>query len=59
MNPLAWKLKVFATRIAVSARILARAPVTYRNWVYFLFSRFASGTGIIEMRSGVTTVVTS
>lgn len=53
VNPLLWKLKVFATRVAVSSEILVRAPSIFRNWTFFLTSRFSGGTGILELRNGL------
>ena len=36
-----------------TAKIALRAPLIYRNWIYFLFSRFSNREGILVLRNGL------
>src|SRR5262245_57287795 len=51
---LRWRLKVFASRVRQSARILVRCPWLFANWPYFLFSRFTTEPGTLRLRQGLT-----
>ncbi len=53
VSPLRWKLMVLTSLAANTARIALRAPLMYRNWVYFLWSRFSDREGTLELRSGL------
>jgi FkbM family methyltransferase len=53
VSPFRWRLMVFGSLFASRARIAFRAPLIYRNWVYFLWSRFSNQEGILELRNGL------
>ena len=53
MGDLSWRLRVFLTRVRHSVVIFFKAPGVYRNWFYFLYSRWTNAPGILELRSGI------
>jgi FkbM family methyltransferase len=53
VSPFRWKLMVLRSLFVSTARIAVRAPLSYRNWVYFLWSRFSNKEGILVLRNGL------
>jgi FkbM family methyltransferase len=54
MSRFHWEFLVWRTRIILSARILLKAPIVYRNWIYFIFSRLGRKPGLLHLRNGLT-----
>jgi FkbM family methyltransferase len=53
MSRLHWEFLVWRTRITLSAHILLKAPAVYRNWIYFICSRFFRKPGLLYLRNGL------
>ena len=53
VSPIRWKLMVLRSRLVNTAQIALRAPRIYRNWIYFLWSRFSDREGILVLRNGL------
>jgi len=53
VSPFRWQLMVLTSRLVSSVKIALRAPLIYRNWIYFLWSRFSSKEGTLVLRNGL------
>jgi len=53
MTSLRWRLMVLGSFAVSIVKTALRAPLVYRNWIYFLWSRFSDREGILELRNGL------
>jgi len=53
VSPFRWRLMVLKSRLVSTAKIALRAPFVYRNWIYFLWSRFSTQEGTLVLRNGL------
>jgi FkbM family methyltransferase len=53
VSPLRWRLMTATSRVINTAKIAAHAPFVFRNWPYFLSSRFQDREGVLELRNGL------
>jgi len=53
VSPFRWKLMVLGSLFVNGVKIALRAPLMYRNWVYFLWSRFSDQEGTLVLRNGL------
>ncbi len=50
---LGWRVKVLGSFVANVTKTALRAPLVFRNWIYFLWSRFSDREGILVLRNGL------
>jgi len=48
-----WRLMVLGSFFVSTAKTALLAPLAYRNWIYFLWSRFSDQEGILVLRNGL------
>ncbi len=53
VSPFRWKLMVLGSFVVSTMKVALRAPLVYRNWIYFLWSRFSDREGILILRNGL------